>query len=162
MPRVNGGSPGKPTVSRRSASGSDHGPYRRSMVASEIVEMRVRRSGARSSAGARRSVSQARRGAAQSADRSVMAATLARAGDGSGVRVQATTTADDPARAAVHSVPDSRAEPVARHGRPASPAAIDDRDLSRLVGEDRDVPDHERRDQLATDHPDGPMTQQEA
>ena len=80
MPRVNGGSPGKPTVSRRSASPSDHGPYRRSISVSEIVEMRVRRSGARSSEGARRSASQARRRAAHSADRSVMAATLARAG----------------------------------------------------------------------------------
>src|SRR5437879_501949 len=101
------------------------------MVTSEIVEMRVRRSGARSSAGARRSVSQARRRAAQSADRSVMAATLAWAAGRSGARVHAATTAH-PARA-TDTVPDRLAEPVVRDRRPTSQAAIDDRDPPRLV-----------------------------
>ena len=78
MPRVNGGSPGKPMSRRASASGDDHGPYSGSIGMSLMVEKLRLRSGARSIAGSSRSASQARRRAAHSPDRSVMPATLAR------------------------------------------------------------------------------------
>ena len=41
MPRVNGGSPGKPIVASGSASGDDHGPYSRSIGMSLMVEKRA-------------------------------------------------------------------------------------------------------------------------
>ena len=49
MPRVNGGSPGKP-IRASASSGSDQGPYSPSIGTSEIVEKRSLRSGARESA----------------------------------------------------------------------------------------------------------------
>src|SRR5688572_20032736 len=95
MPRVNGGSPGRP-MRASASSANDHGPYSPSMGMSLIVEKRVLRSGARPRAGSRRSASQAARRDATSdgfdVDRSVMEPTLAPGGADHGRRRSSRTS----------------------------------------------------------------------
>src|SRR6185369_16280038 len=153
------------------------GPYSRSTVVSPMVEKRSRRSAARSSAGASRSVSQARRRAAHSADRSVMAGTLARgrsvthartwSGLGTGVGrapTEGAATLEDAATAR------TRRPPRAGHDRtgashrgpgPATQRAIDDRDPPGLVRQHHHVPGPHQRNRAATDQPNEPVAHRE-
>ena len=155
-------------ASRRRAAGrspaSDHGPYSRSIV--DVADRREAWAslGRASSAGSRRSASQARRRAAHSADRSVMAATLARASrPRSGDRDRRRQASDVRSRrvavgsgvGAVGRLDSARADPAATAGASRSP---DRRPGSGAPGwPARDVDQHERRDGAPADQPDEPV-----
>ena len=54
-----------------------------------------------------------------------------------------------------------RTDSVPGGRRATTQAAVDDRDPAGLVGEDREIPDHEGRHEPSTDDPDEPMADQE-